>query len=185
MPGYIHLALSSIASHPGTAYRGNVALLVKDAVFMVLGAYAHVLAQTETEQTSDEDKAAVRMVAHVIRAEEVMRQQLLTEHMGLTHAIDILAVGQVLTLSKSAGDREEIYDQLQRLFHHVDQMPTRMLRHQLVRLIYGMPEVQTALGFLTEDLAYQLNPAVQAWTQRLDEMAQQIDKEGNGNGSPT
>lgn len=183
MPGYVHLALSAIASHPGTAYRGNVGLLVKDAVFMVLGAYAHVLGQAETAQSSEEDKEAVRMVAHVVRAEEVMRQALLTKYMGLAHVFDILAVGQVLSLSKAAGDRQEIFDQLEKVFHHVDQMPTRVLKHQLVRLIYGMPEVQTALGYLTEDLTYQLNPAVQAWTQRLDEVAQQVNKESPGNGS--
>ena len=166
MPGYIHLALSQIASHRSTPYAGNVSALIRDLVYLGLGAYAQVLA--EYDQGPE-----VQLAAHVVRQEEALRRDVYIKLTGVQQAYAIVGIGTILDLATQAGDGAAVHDQLQRLFHHIDQLPGQVWRYQMIRLAWGMPEIRDALAWLSRHPRWVNDDEVRGWTQRFDDVAEQ------------
>ena len=171
VPGYIHLALSAMASHHALPYSGNVAAIVRDLVYIGLGAYAHVLSQYD-----DKDEETQR-VAHIIRQEETFRTDRLMELMSMSRVTELASASLMLQMAADGGDLTEIFDQLQRLFYEIGQVPSNMLKRLLLRQMYSTPEVRDGLGMLDADAVYHHDTEVEIWVQRFDELAEQLDQE--------
>ncbi|KKM89955.1 hypothetical protein LCGC14_1243540 [marine sediment metagenome] len=170
MPGHILLALGSLAGHPALPYSGNVAALIRDLIYIGAGAFSHVLSQY-----SDDEEGT--FTAHIIRQEETYRRGLLVDLISMSRSFDFAVMAQLLQLALAAGNKTEIFEQLQRLFYDLNQISSRTIRELLLRQMYGTPEIRDALSYLDRDPRYHVNEEMEIWLQRFDELADQIEEE--------
>lgn len=175
MPGYIHLALSQMASHRLTPYAGNVSAMIRDLIYLGIGAYAQVIA--------DYDQGPeVQLAAHVIRQEEALRRDVYIRLVGIQQAYSIVGVGTLVDLARQAGDGAAVHDQLLRLFHHIDELPAQIWKYQMLRLAWGTPEIRQALAWLSKHPRWRNDDEVTGWTQRMDDIAEQEGREARERG---
>ena len=171
MPGNVHLMLSIFAGHEALPYSGNVTALVRDIVWIGLMAYMRVL-----DGYSPDDPKTTHAI-HIIRQEETQRLARLAEMMSVSGDFENASASILLQLAADSGDLKEIFTQLQRLFEAADQCPSRMLQHLLLQQMYTTPEIRDALSRLDADLSYHVDPEVEIWMQRFDELAEQLEQE--------
>lgn len=173
VPGYLHLALSQLASHRLTPYAGNVSAMIRDLVYLGAGAYAQIIDEYEKQNGNGTEKNGTGVPMHVVRQEEALRRDLFIAAMGVGQAFSFIGAGAFVDLARRAGDSEAVFDQFWRLFNHIDGLPGQLWRYQALRLVYGMPELREALAWLQNQPKYQSNQDVEGWTSRLDDVAEQ------------
>jgi hypothetical protein len=168
MPGYIHLALSQVAAHPAMPYAGNASALIRDLIYLGLGALTHTLAQYDTQDDG------LKFSAHVIRREETFRRDLMLQLLGFMQVYDLVAAAQTARMYIDSGDAPAVFSLIQRVFHHLEQMPGNAWRYQLLRLIYGTPELRDAVVWLGQQDSHRHNQEVAAWSLQLGTIAEQM-----------
>lgn len=175
MPGYIHLALNQIASHVATPYGGNVSVLIRDLIYLGLGAYAHVLSKYDSGES--------KFAAHIIRQEELVRQETLLQLSVMSYAYTIGATSRLLRMSIVGDAPQSVLEGLRRLFSYLEHIPDALFRHQVLVLMYGTPEVREAVTWLKDKDQFRHNFELELWSQQLGQIAEQLEEERKGEGT--
>lgn len=164
MPGYIHMALSQIAAHPALPYRGNVTALIRNLIYIGLGAHAHVLSQYNAEDPSHE------FTTNIITRMDTMRESSLLTLLDRTSVYTLINSANHLAALRQVGAYSEMFQHIQRLFYDADKISSPTWRNNYLKAIAKVPEVVNAMNDLNQHPMFRGNQELEIWMQRLDEL---------------
>jgi len=157
VPAWLMMVLNVLAGHPMTPYAHDRSTLHRDLVLMGAAAWAQILSQW----SNDENTANL---VHIIRTEEQLRREVYVEELMLNFVEDLAIIAGTLELKIAAAAHTAVYDQLQRLFHHIEQVHDRTFwRPTLHHMLANTPEIRQALRMLGESERYRHDDAFVAW----------------------
>lgn len=166
VPAWLMNILNILSGRPELPYAHDRPTLVRDLVYMGVAAYTHVL----TEYVDDPE---MKLATNMVRHEEQFRQAFYSQELMLSYVETLGMVAGMLQLKMAAGNRQAVYEDLQRVFHHIEQLPDRAFwRPTLLRLVFNIPEVNGALQFLNDEPMYRMRADFSAWCairERLEE----------------
>lgn len=157
IPAWMMQGLSTLAGRPELPYNHDRATLHRDLIFMGLAAYVQVLSQWSQDPS-------IRHTTHIIRQEEQFRRGLHIQETLLNYTEDLSMLASVLDLKLRVGDHDAVYEELERTFHHLEQIEDRTFwRPTITSMVFALPEVQQALDTLGMSGRFAFDEDYQAW----------------------
>lgn len=157
LPPWLITLLNQISGHPALGYNYDRTTMHRDLLFLAVAAVIQTLQQYDH---SDEQEQAV----HIIRAQNALRQELFVEELMLNYVEDLAVAAGLLSLKLSAHSMHAVYEQLRKLFHHIEQTQDQEFwRPLLIKLTLNVPEIRQALQVLSESDFYRYDRDYQAW----------------------
>lgn len=164
VPSWLGMLLNELCSSDLTQYNNDRPGMLRDLLFLGAAGVLSAIARTR------DDDPLVQRGIHMIRHEETLRSELYVEELLLNYVEDITIVAQALRLKMEAGDHEEVFNSLRRLFDHATSAPTTFWRRTILRLMFGSAEVREALAFLRDEPRFSWSHEYQGWGQLAEEV---------------
>ncbi len=174
IPAWLMTVLNVLAGHPMTPYAHDRATLHRDLILMGAAAWAQILSQW----ANDDD---TRNLVHIIRTEEQLRREVYVEELMLNFVEDLAIIAGTLELKIAASAHAAVYDQLHRLFHHIEQVQDHTFwRPTLHLMLANTPEILLALHMLGDHDRYRHDDSYISWQHIIGGAAKNGIKDSTG-----
>ena len=164
VPSWLAMLLNWLCSSDLTPYNNDRPAMLRDLLLLgAAGVYSAL------QRVREQEEGVARGV-HIIRHEETLRADLYIEELMLNYTEDLAVAAQGLQLKLEAGDSEEVFNSLKKLFDHATTAPSNFWRITILGLVFGCPEVNAAIQHLRDQWRYASDHEFNGWAQLYEEV---------------